>query len=79
MRPRSRFAFVAVEGSVVCGHGHRHRKRAHRIYIVLALDGFEDEVVGEALGAGELADGDDAAALRAKAMVRRKVSRSVGG
>ena len=38
-------------------------RRAHRNYIVFALDGLEDEVVGEALGAGELADGDDAAAL----------------
>ena len=48
-------------------------RRAHRIYIVFALDGFESEAVGEALGAGELADGDYAAAL--EGMVRRELSK----
>ena len=48
-------------------------RRAHRIDVVLALDRVENEVIGEALGAGELANGDYAAAL--EGMVRRELSK----
>ena len=48
-------------------------RRAHRIDVVLALDRVENEVIGEAFGAGELANGDYAAAL--EGMVRRELSK----